>query len=274
MNAVLNDEDDIEAAGRLVSYGFRPRLRPARDPDYAALIRRYCEDPYFEQVVHQYVAGLKVRIVGITGRAGAVLAPLPGSVFETKLEAYARVFRPAQHKETERVLHGIVHLATAALGFPRPADLVDDSYVGRVSIKEVDRVVQDVCKELDSRASAIGENGDPPQDEPKLERVWRLYARRPDATETRDDRVAPHTNEALISRVVKYLVEEGMLTPYSEEGEESDRVFRTTSRYQLQVRELAALELFKELTRIMDGPPAGGGGLSRRPDSSPLLGAD
>ena len=73
------------------------------------------------------------------------------------------------------------------------------------------------------------------------------------------------TNEALVLRVVRYLVEEGMLTAYNEEAEESDRVFRTTSRYQLQVRELAALRLFEELTEIMNGPPISQGGLVRRP---------
>ncbi|GAA4234999.1 hypothetical protein GCM10022254_41220 [Actinomadura meridiana] len=272
MNPVFDDEDDIEAAGRLVSYGFRPKVRPFRDLDYAALVRRYNEDPEFERIVQRYAAGLKLRVIGVTGSAGAVLAPLPGSFFETKLEPYARLFRQAQHRETERVLHGIVHLAAAALGFPSPADLADDKHVGRVSVKEIDRVVQDICKELDARAAAAGETGDPPQDEPELERVWRLYARRPEAAETRDDRAAPHTNEALVLRVVRYLVEEGMLTAYNEEAEESDRVFRTTSRYQLQVRELAALRLFEELTEIMNGPPISQGGLVRRPDSAALAG--
>ncbi|GAA0967602.1 hypothetical protein [Actinocorallia libanotica] len=274
MNPEFDDEDDIEAAGRLVAYGFRPRLRPHRDVDYTTLIRRYDEDPEFERIVHRYASGLKLRVIGITSSAGTVLAPLPGSFFETKLEPYARLFRQAQHRETERVLHGIVHLAAAALGFPKPADLADDKHVGRVSVREIDRVIQDVCKELDARAAAVGGNGDPPQNEPELERVWRLYARRPEATETRDDRVSPHTNEALILRVVRYLVEEGMLTAYNDEAEEADRVFRTTSRYQLQVRELAALRLFEELTGIMNGPPMSTGGLVRRPDSATLPGEE
>lgn len=270
MNPVFDDEDDIEAAGRLIAYGFRPRLRPHRDLDYAALVRRYDEDPEFERIVHRYAAGLKIRVIGVTGSAGAVLAPLPGSFFETKLEPYSRLFRPAQHRETERVLHGIVHLAAAALAFPKPADLADDKHVGRVSAKEINRVVEDVCKELETRAEAAGEITDPPQDEPELERVWRLYARRPEAAGTRGDRGGPYTNEALVLRVVRYLVEEGMLTAYNNEAEEADQIFRTTSRYQLQVRELAALRLFEELTEIMNGPPVSTGGLVRRPDSTTL----
>ena len=180
-NLDIDRDDDAEDAARLISYGFRPKLHPNRDSEYAALVRRYDEDPAFEQLVKKNASGLGLRIIGITMRAGAVLGAVPGSAFETKLENYARQARQAHQRESERILHGIVHLAIAALCFPRPEDLADDGYVGQATATAVDDLIRHTCMELDKRVVKAEENSDPLAAAPELERVWRVYLRRPEA---------------------------------------------------------------------------------------------
>jgi hypothetical protein len=242
-------DDDAEDAAQLIAYGFRPKLRPNRDDVYAALVRRYDEDPGFEQLVRKSASGLGLRIIGITMRAGAVFGALPGSAFETKLEHYARQARQAHQRESERILHGITHLAIATLCFPRPEDLADDGYVGQATVAAVDDLVRQTCMELDKRVAEAEENSDPLADAPELERVWRVYLRRPEAGSTGDGRKLPPSTEAIVAKALRYLADQGMLIE-AEDDERPVKVFRATSRYQLQVRELAAVEAYDELLRL------------------------
>ncbi len=54
-------------------------------------------------------------------------------------------------------MHGLAHLAAAALAFPRPDDLGDDTYVGRVSVDQVDGAVREACRVLDERVAGTAE---------------------------------------------------------------------------------------------------------------------
>ncbi|MEC4571073.1 hypothetical protein [Streptomyces virginiae] len=248
-------KDDAGAATRLIGYAFRPRLLPHRDAEYAALVRRFDEEPAFEDLVRQSATGLGLQVLGVTMRAGSVIVPVPGSVFETRLEGYARQVRQSHHREAERVLHGIAHLAIAALCFPRPQDLGDDSYVGAVTAAVVDKHVRHMCRELAKRSAEAHENSDTPVEAPELERAWRAYARRSEAGETTSGQVAPTTTEAIVGKALRYLVDKGLLSE-SENLELASKVYRTTGRYQLQVRELAAVEAYRELLLLGIVPPA------------------
>ena len=84
-------------------------------------------------------------------------------------------------------MHGLAHLAVAALAFPRADDLADDTYVGRVSVDQVDGAVREACRTLSERVAGTAE-ADPVSDAPQLEEVWRAWLRRPEATATKDGR--------------------------------------------------------------------------------------
>ncbi|MGH3683304.1 MAG: hypothetical protein ACRDT2_24010, partial [Natronosporangium sp.] len=151
---------DAQAAGALVGFGLRPKLLPARDLGYADLVRRYAEDGTFQDLVEAVAAGLGLAVLHVGMQTGAVLAAMDDSVFEVKMDEYAR--RSATRDRSERVLHGLIHLAVAALAFPRPDDLANDAYVGRVSVEQVDGVVREACRMLDEKVAAAAENHDPP----------------------------------------------------------------------------------------------------------------
>jgi hypothetical protein len=238
---------DVESAARLISFGMRPKLLPGRDVVYADLIRRYTEDSAFKQLANSVAAGLGLLVLDVSTQAGAVLAATDESVFEIKMDSYARQSKIRERRETEKVLHGLVHLATAALGYPRPDDLANDTYIGRVSVEQVDGVVREACRILDERAAKADQNNDPLSDAPELEQAWRAYARRPAAAATKDGRLASDTTRGMVSRALRFLADQGFLVQVSAE---QGGTYRTTPRYQVQVRELAADSAFEELLAL------------------------
>lgn len=238
---------DVEAAARLIAFGMRPKQLPARDVVYADLVRRYGEDSGFKQLTNAVAAGLGLLVLDVSAQAGAVLAATDESVFEIKMDSYARQSKIRERRETEKVLHGLVHLAVAALGFPRPDDLANDSYVGRVTVEQVDGVVREACRILDERATQAEHNNDPLAEAPELEQAWRTYARRPAAAATKDGRLSAETTRGMVARALRFLVEQGFLVQINTE---QGGTYRTTPRYQVQVRELAADSAFDELLAL------------------------
>ncbi|MFG3709303.1 hypothetical protein [Micromonospora sp. NPDC047730] len=248
---------DAEAAARLVDFGLRTRQVPDRDRTYGELVRRYLQDTAFAQLVRAIASGFGLVVLDVSRRGGIVVVPTTESVFETKMEDYARQARVRERRDTEKVLHGIVHLAVAALSFPRPADLADDSYVGRVSVAYVDAMVRETCRVLEERVTQAGEREDPSAEAPELEQVWRAYSRRPETATTRDSRLNAGTTRGMVSRALRWLADRGLLVQVGEEG---NGVYRTTSRYQIQARELAAESAFRELLSLGVVPPLDGEG--------------
>lgn len=238
---------DVESAARLISFGMRPKQLPGRDVVYGDLVRRYGDDSAFKQLTNSVAAGLGLMVLDVSPQAGAVLAATDESVFEIKMDSYARQSKIRERRETEKVLHGLVHLATAALGYPRPDDLANDTYIGRVSVEQVDGVVREACRMLDERAAKAEQNNDPLSDAPELEQAWRAYARRPAAAATKDGRLASDTTRGMVSRALRFLADQGFLVQVNNE---QGGTYRTTPRYQIQVRELAADSAFEELLEL------------------------
>ena len=236
--------DDAEAAARLIAFGLQPRLTPARNAEYRDLAQSYRGDPVFRALVDRIGSGLGLKVLGSESGSDAIaIAAVAGSVFETRLEDYAK---RAKYSDTERLLHGLIHLAVAALAFPRPDDLAHDGYIGRVSVDIIDATVREACATLQKRA-AEADQADTLSDTPELERVWHAYARRPEASTTKDGRVALNSTRAMVKRALKFLADSGFLV---EVGDPRENSYRTTPRYQLQVRELAATQAFHELIKL------------------------
>ncbi|WP_116047018.1 hypothetical protein [Amycolatopsis palatopharyngis] len=251
---------DQEQPARLIALGLRRKHVPARDVAYRELVRRYCQDDVFAAAVDSTAAGLGLVVLDVTEVSGIVLAAQPGSAFEMKMDDYARQAKLRDRRDTEKILHGIAHLAVAALCFPRADDLANNQYVGRVKVEDVDLVVRETCRVLDDRASRDAANNDPFSNEPELERAWRAYLRRPEVAATKDSRLNSDTTRGMVSRALRWLADRGLLQAV---GEEADEVFRTTNRYQIHVRELASQAAFNELLAFGVVPPlaAGGGAL-------------
>ncbi|OII66431.1 hypothetical protein [Streptomyces sp. CC77] len=239
-HAAVTPADAADAA-RLVSFGLQPRLLPARDAEYAELLRRYRDDPAFARLADAVATGLGLVVLEVSPRAGMAVTADEDSVFAVRMGDYAR---RASTDSADRFLHGLAHLAVAALAFPRPEDLADDTYIGRVSVHGVDAFVRQACRRLEERAEQSGENTDPATGAPGLEAAWRVYTRRSATGATKDARRLAGSTTGIIGKAMAFLTDSGFL---QRTGDEAGGTYRTTARYQLQVRDMAGNAAMAEL---------------------------
>ncbi|MEC4018536.1 hypothetical protein, partial [Streptomyces sp. H27-D2] len=203
-------------AARLVSVGLQPKLLPARDAEYTELLRRYREEPAFARLADAVATGLGLVVLEVSARAGMAVAAGEDSVFAVRMGDYAR--RAAASDSADRFLHGLAHLAVAAMAFPRPEDLADDGYIGRISVNGVDTFVRQTCRRLEERAEEQGENSDPTTAAPGLESAWRVYSRRSATGATKDARRLAGSTTGIIGKAVAFLVDSGFLQRTGEDA--------------------------------------------------------
>ncbi|MGW5048349.1 hypothetical protein [Streptomyces griseoluteus] len=235
---------DAADAARLVAFGLQPKLQPARDQEYAELLRRYREDGAFARLADAVATGLGLVVLEVSARAGMAVTAAEDSVFAVRMGDYAR---RTTADSADRFLHGLAHLAVAALAFPRPEDLADDSYIGRVTVNGVDAFVRQACRRLEERAEQSGENTDPVTDAPGLEAAWRIWARRSATGATKDARRPAASTTGIVAKALGFLTESGFL---QRTGDDHGGTYRTTARYQLQVRDMAGGAALSELLEL------------------------
>ncbi|MGW8376103.1 hypothetical protein [Streptomyces sp. ODS28] len=262
---------DAADAARLVSFGLHPKLLPARDAQYTELLKRYRDEQPFARLADAVATGLGLVVLEVSTRAGMALAADEDSVFAVRMGDYAR---RATADSADRFLHGLAHLAVAAMAFPRPEDLADDAYIGRITVNGVDAFVRQACRKLEERAEEEGENTDPATNAPGLESAWRVYARRSATGATKDARRLAGSTTGIIAKAVAFLADSGFL---QRTGDDAGGTYRTTARYQLQVRDMAGSAAMSELLElgivpVSDGtasllPPEEGEGIEVAPDA-------
>lgn len=235
--------ETIIDAARLVGYGLRPKLLPARDEQYRTLVARVRADDDFAAVVHAVAAGLKLVVLDVSERTGIVVASTEDSAFAIRMTDYARRTN-GEGKAAERVIHALVHLGAATLAFPRPADLADESYIGRITVEGVEAFVHEAAIRLADRVRDETPDSDPA--EPGLQAAWRVYTRRARAGTTDDQRRLFTSTLGIAGKALTFLADQGLLVRTSEER---GGTYRTTPRYRTQVREAGVL-MFEELLSL------------------------
>ncbi|MEV0848721.1 hypothetical protein AB0J21_23090 [Streptomyces sp. NPDC049954] len=259
--AALTPADAADAA-RLVAFGLQPKLQPARDAEYAELLRRHREDPAFARLADAVATGLGLIVLEVSPRAGMAVTAAEDSLFAVRMGDYAR---RASTDTADRFLHGLAHLSVAALAFPRPEDLADDGYIGRLTVNGVDAFVRQACRRIEERAEAAGENTDPATEAPGLEAAWRVWARRSATGATKDARRLAGSTTGIVAKAVSFLTESGFL---QRTGDDSGGTYRTTARYQLQVRDMAGSAAMAELLELGIVPVSDGSASLLPPDDT------
>ncbi len=243
----------VADASRLVAYALRPKQRPARDEIYALLTRRYRDDDGFAELVRAVCLGLDLVVLDVDDRHGLIVASTEESVFAVRITDYARR-AGGEWKTAERVLHALAHLGAATLAYPRPADLANPAYVGRVTVNGVEAFVREASRRLGEAAVEGGEAADPSADRPDLEAAWRVYQRRAATPGSVDGRRVSSSTIGMVSKALAFLADQGMLM---RRGDDDGGTYATTSRYRIQVGE-AGNRMFAELlslgiTEVSDG---------------------
>ncbi|WP_339908974.1 hypothetical protein [Symmachiella dynata] len=245
----MNDSDNNDAflAGRLIQWALQVKAIPFNEEEYRELIDRFIDQPSFRGLVRQFTAGLGLTVLEANHR-GLFLGTQDNSVFGQKPSE----FRGSSSSAEDRLMDGLVQIAIAATIYPRQQDLDEDSIEAKppISAIEVDETVRTLCAEHKRRAV---ENPDAPSDEIDrgLQEAWRVYESRPGVKMTQKGNLSPNSTQALIRRHLQHLVEHGCFA-VSKQG--TTELYRPTLRYQIQVKELAATKLYRQLQSLLSEP--------------------
>ena len=228
----------------LLNKGLSPRLSASHgDSDYQQLLAHWRADPEFRKLVEDLAPMLGLRVVDVIEHA-IVLAPFgPGSVFAATLTD----LRPGLGDMSRGAL-ALIQIAIAATFFPTAAKLTgmqDDNADVSVTPLRVATALREHCQRLEAEAS-----DDPDLEDAGLVEAWRELARLPDTRPDGSQRAALSSLAGMVKLVLNQLHEHGMVRPMdTDDGE----VYAPMPRYRLQVRELAANELFERCVAVLPG---------------------
>ena len=242
--ADLRHLSTAQKAVLLLKKGLLPRASALRgDADYQQLLALWRADPEFRTLVHDLAPMLDLRVIDVLDHA-IVLAPIgTDSVFAATLTDVRRGLG-----DMSRGTLALIHIAIAATFFPTAAVLTGaqaDNADVSASPARVAALLREHCQRLEAQAS-----DDPDLEEAGLVEAWRELARMPDTTPDGSQRAAMSSLAGMVKLVLNQLYDHGMVrTLETAEGE----VYMATPRYRLQVRELAANELFERCSAVLPG---------------------
>ena len=238
-------DDTSFQAGRLIQWALRPKAIPFNEPEYRELIDRFVDQPSFRAVVRQFAEGLGLVILDVNDR-GLFLGTRDDSVFAVK----PNEFRGGRGSAEDRLLDGLVQIAIAATIYPRQQDLDEDSIEAKppITCQEVDETLRRLCAEFKRRSE---DEPDVPIDtiEQGLQEAWRVYESRPGLKTTQQGNISPNSTQGLIRRHLQELLDHGCFVMLQQGTTE---MYRPTLRYQIQIRELAASQLYDKLRPFID----------------------
>lgn len=236
------EHDLTEDAARLVSYGLRPKLRPAANPDYRELLRRFRQDATLRARCEAVGRGLGLIILGATDH-GIVLGAEEDGPFAMRLADYRRQATSV----ADRLCHGLIQLAIAAWCFPTAQQLEErDSVAGvRVNVHRTVEYLVELCGQLKEHAATE----DAEEGSPELEEAWRTILSRAETRATTDGRRAANTLAGMVAHALESLEAGGLLRRVSDDD---GGTWQALGSYRMQVRELAAYDSFVLVRRAGD----------------------
>ncbi|MFI6352315.1 hypothetical protein ACIBJF_06530 [Streptomyces sp. NPDC050743] len=236
----MSQHEDILDAARMVALALARGKAPARSGEYARLVRRFETEPDFAQIVRKIAQGFDLTVLEVHRMPGLVLGTTPETDFAVSVADLVP-------QTADRPLYLLAQLAIASLAFPRPEDLDDDAYVGRVSVKQVDEEVRSLARAIEHRLAQTDADTDPPADQPGLEGLWRAYLRRNATGTTRADKTPRTVTYSLVRRALTHLAEHGFVRKVSDEDAGT---YATSVKYRLQIRDQAAGDMLRELAAL------------------------
>lgn len=247
---MANPDDNISfQAGRLIQWALRPRSIPFNEPEYRELVDRFIDQPSFRATVKQFADGLGLVVLDANDR-GLFLGTQDSSIFAVKPSE----FRGGRGSAEDRLLDGLIQIAIAATIYPRQLDLDEDSMEAKppISCEEVDETLRNLAAENKRRAADNPDLASHDIDQ-GLQEAWRVYESRPGLKTTQNGSLSANSTQGLIRRHLQQLVEHGCFI-MSLQG--TTAMYRPTLRYQIQVRQLAASRLYKEIAPLCGGSPS------------------
>lgn len=236
-------EESAYWAGRLLHWGLQVKARPVAEEEYQTLLDRYLDHAEFRHQVQQFAQGLGLIILDADVH-GLILSPSGESVFSLP----GSEFHATSSLADDRLLDGLVQVAIAATVFPAAADLADVVTVARppITVEEIEFTLRHLCDQLAEEAL---HTPDPPATDEAagLLEAWRVYQSRMAVHDTASQRAAQRSTMRIIERNLERLRELGCFL--RETGQAG--AFQPTYRYQVQVKQLAATQLYQHVQHML-----------------------
>ena len=114
-----------------------------------------------------------------------------------------------------------------------------------------DEALRKFCAEYKQRLS---DNPDAATDDMQrgFHEAWRVYEARPAVRTTAQGGIATSSTQGLIRRHLQQLVDHGCFVAT---GQEPHERFRPTLRYQILVKQLASMKLYRQVQALLDAAP-------------------
>lgn len=222
--------NDVKDAARLIEWGFHPRVLPETNPEYRDLLRRWMDDGAFKATVAAVAEGLKLRVVGVSPRAGIVLGTEKDSVFAYTISRFRR-----QIANEEGAVIALVLVAACATFYPVQDTLDgDDLLPPSATLSEIRDHLVKLCQALESQdkrgdAAAV-----------RWRKGWQHIRSLPEIVEDARRAAKSHLH-GLVGLVLNHLAEAGMVAV--EERPDGNNLFVATPRFRMMLAEHAAVPL-------------------------------
>lgn len=223
-------QSDIKDAARLVEWGLHPRMLPESHPEYRDLVRRWMDDGAFKACVAGVAEGLKLRVVGVSLRAGVVLGTERDSVFAYTISRFRR-----QVSNEEGAVIALVLVATCATFYPAEDVLDGDELVPpSATLSEIRDHLAKLCQALESREK----NDD--ASAARWRKGWQHLRSLPEIVEDARRAAKSHLH-GLVGLVLNHLAETGFVAV--EERADGNHLYVATPRFRMMLAEHAAVPL-------------------------------
>ncbi len=230
-------------AGQLLSFGLQPRLYPGKDPDYDALLARYCSDSRFRRLVDDTAMGLGLEVIyashGEEG-TGFYLRSLSTSPFAYTLSHFRPEGRMSETTTVKaRGLAGLILVGIAAYFYPRAQSLAHEKHP-TASAKNIDTFIRGLCEELRTQLES-----EPPSGEEGPEPAWKSYLREKEISQRSDGRRGQQGTIPLLEKMLEYLCGQGLMVKVHEKEQGTARPphYQPLERFRQHILRSATVEV-------------------------------
>jgi hypothetical protein len=221
---------DVKDAARLVEWGLHPRVLPETTPEYRDLVSRWLDDGSFRAAVAAVAEGLRLRVVGVSVRAGLVLGTEKDSVFAYTISRFRR-----HVANEEGAVIALVLVAACATFFPNQDALDgDDLMPPSARLSEVRDHLTKLCQALESQ-DRRGE-----MTAAHWRKGWQHLRSLPEIVEDARRTARSHLH-GLVGLVLNHLAETGFVAV--EARPDDDNLYVATARFRMMLAEHAAVPL-------------------------------
>jgi hypothetical protein len=223
--------DDFADANRLLRFSVDRSSRPGADPAHRALLERFRTDPGYASAVRFAAEPLGLRVLGADPQVGLILDPAADSPFALRSDDLIRDFKWTS--AAERITFGVAFVGIATYCYPT-ANSFGESGARRVTAVEVDDWIRKAATAAQADSTAGGEEI-AVADALAVYVAEKSISRNKDSSALRQDCTVYR-----VGRVLAWLAKQQFMV---RDATKQD-VYRSTERFRLHVREVAAKTIF------------------------------